>query len=377
MTNEDLSRFTVVIPTYSREEFVLRQFRYWIDSPAKVVILDGSPSPLSVPIELRSKRIQYRHDPRSMRERLADTSALVETEFVALLADDEFFVHSGIRQAIRHLDSHPTTIGCVGRCLYFFVDQGRFLMSHAYRDWKPFSDLNRGLMSRLDADLPPNKTHMTMYGVFRRDAWIQIMSNAYQLQFSCAYTYERLMNLQRTLLGPTDILECLLWMRSKENVPVITKDWQRTGGHDFISWARDPRFSEEVLKFRELAQNMLVSSGMSESEAVAFEERFFVGGVKRQAIKEAANGRSLKLRLGRFLLSKSPKRLRLWAKRHLPGDSMRFVGWEGHSPKFVMNSLKALGTQFSVDELRSIEALALATTFDRRASALNRSMGNF
>lgn len=364
MTDVDLSRFTVVIPTYNREEFVLRQHRYWLESSAKVLILDGSPSAVAVPSNLRSEQIEYRHDPRPMGERLADVSKLVETEFVALLADDEFFLHSGIEQVIRHLDSHPATIGCVGRCLYFFVDQGRFLMSHAYRDWKPFSDLDRGLLSRLDADLPPNKTHMTMYGVFRRDAWNRIMQSAYQRQFSCAYTYERLMNLQRTLLGPTDILESLLWMRSKENPPVITKDWQRTGAHSFVNWASDPQFAGEVRKFRELAKNMLVCSGISESEADVFEERFFVGGVKRQATKEATNSKSLERRLGQLVLRKSPKRVRLWAKRHLPGGSMRFVGWEGYSPALIMESLKALGTQFSAEELRSIEMLALATAID-------------
>ncbi|NBO80267.1 MAG: TIGR00180 family glycosyltransferase [Actinobacteria bacterium] len=361
MESSDLSRFTVVIPTFKREQFVMRQFRYWRESSANAIILDGSPSPAAIPVELRSDRIRYRHDPRPMTQRLADASDLVDTEFVALLADDEFFLHSGVQHAIRHLDSNPATIGCVGRCLYFFVDQGRFLVSDAYRDWKPFSQFDRGLKARLDADLPPNKTHMTMYGVFRRDAWMQIMSNAYQKEFSCAYTYERLMNLQRTILGPTDILESLLWMRSKENPPVLTDDWQRTGVYNFVNWARDPQFADEVARFRDIAGSMLSSSGISESEAAGFEERFFVGGVGRQAAKEAASRKSIKKRFGKLFLERSPKRVRSWAKRHLPGGSMRFAGWEGHSPTVMMKSLKARGTLFSAEELRNIEALALRT----------------
>jgi hypothetical protein len=296
-----------------------------------------------------------------MSKRLAYAPELIETDFVALLADDEFFLQSGVRDVIRHLDSNPETIGCVGRCLYFFVDQSRFLLSDAYRDWKPFPQAERGLKARLEADLPPNKTHMTMYGVFRREVWRKIMTNSCQKNFSCAYTYERLMNLQRTLLGSTDIIDSLLWMRSKENSPIVTTDWPRNKGQDFVSWARDQRFADEVTDFREIVRKMSIESGVCEAEVAVLEDRFFNGLVERQASKDAKNRRSLKNKTGQLLLSRSPKSFRLWAKRHLPGGSMKFLGWEGHSPEVMMESLRIRGTHFSREELRSIELLALDT----------------
>ena len=71
MRQSGLSDLTVVIPTYRRGEFVWRQFAYWGESDASVVILDGSPEPLDIPGELRSENIRYIHSGTPFTERLS------------------------------------------------------------------------------------------------------------------------------------------------------------------------------------------------------------------------------------------------------------------------------------------------------------------
>jgi glycosyltransferase domain-containing protein len=362
----DLARITIVIPTIERQEYVIRQFKYWMPMPVKILILDGATNPMEIPTRYQSPNIQYLHSPTRFNERLANAPSLIKTEFCALLPDDEFFLPTGLMAAVNHLDSHPDSIGCVGRCLYFFVDQGRFLASHAYRDWKSFPNNVTQAVDRLEADLPPNKTHMTIYGVFRQQAWQRILENSCRTYFSCGYTYERLMNLQRSALGRTDILEVLLWMRSKENPPVIGPQLPRYGGRDFVSWAKNPEFRNEVEEYRSRAREIITSAGVPTAEIQLLENRFFWGSIRRQEEKEQRVFASLRFKFINFALTSSPKGLRLFAKRHFPKWILRYLDWEGNDLDTMLKSVQRMGTDVNPEELERVKELALETFFSRK-----------
>ncbi len=359
MTFSGLSELTIVIPTISRPLFVLRQHEYWRDTDAQIVILDGASSPVSIPSSLQSPNIQYIRTGTRFNERLSTASQYVNTKYCALLPDDEFFLVSGLCAVIRRLEQDAAIIGCVGRNLYFFVDQQRFLVRDAYRDWKPFSADARTLAARLDEDLPPNKTHMASYTVFRSKIWKQIFGRSYTQEFSSAFVYERLTNLQRSVLGRTEILEDLLWMRSMENPPIATLDMPRVGGRDFVSWAKNPEFAKEVEHYREIARTIIQDGGTTAAEALMFEERFFVGGVHRQATKQAINSKKWSHRFRKIAFFRTPKPLRLWAKRVLPDCLVRLTGWQGFDLDTMCESLASRGTRFSRTELDRVAELSL------------------
>jgi hypothetical protein len=59
-----LAFLTVVIPSYARQDFLLRQCAYWHRSGAAVVIVDGSPSALDAEVQstiARSGNVTYLH----------------------------------------------------------------------------------------------------------------------------------------------------------------------------------------------------------------------------------------------------------------------------------------------------------------------------
>ncbi len=354
-----LSELTIVIPTVSRPLFVLRQHEYWRDTDAQVVILDGASRPISIPSLLQSPNLRYIHTGMRFNERLSTASQYVNTKYCALLPDDEFFLVSGLRAAIHRLEEDKNIIGCVGRNLYFFVDQQRFLVRDAYRDWTPFSTDARTLAARLDEDLPPNKTHKAQFAVMRSAEWKLMFESSYGQFFSCGYTYERLLNLQRTVSGRTEILEDLLWMRSMENPPISSDNVPRVGGRDFVSWARNPEFAGEVEHYREIAREIIQDGGTSEADASMFEERFFIGGVHRQATKEVRNSKKWSHRFRKIAFLRTPKRLRLWAKRVLPDRLVRLTGWQGFDLDTMCKSLASRGTRFSREELDRISELSL------------------
>ena len=354
-----LSELTIVIPTVSRPLFVLRQHEYWRDTDAQVVILDGASRPISIPSLLQSPNLRYIHTGMRFNERLSTASQYVNTKYCALLPDDEFFLVSGLRAAIHRLEEDKNIIGCVGRNLYFFVDQQRFLVRDAYRDWTPFSTDARTLAARLDEDLPPNKTHKAQFAVMRSAEWKLMFESSYGQFFSCGYTYERLLNLQRTVSGRTEILEDLLWMRSMENPPISSDNVPRVGGRDFVSWARNPEFAGEVEHYREIAREIIQDGGTSEADASMFEERFFIGGVHRQATKEVRNSKKWSHRFRKIAFLRTPKRLRLWAKRVLPDRLVRLTGWQGFDLDTMCESLTSRGTRFSRPELDRVAELSL------------------
>ncbi|NCV47290.1 MAG: hypothetical protein EBW53_04190 [Actinobacteria bacterium] len=315
--------------------------------------------PMSIPEELLSDNVQYVHSGKRFNERLATASQYVETEFCALLPDDEFYLPSGLRSAITHLDRNPHVIGCVGRCLYFFVDQGRFLLRDGYRDWAPFPIGEDSVSRRLDADLPPNKTHKANFAIMRSHHWERVFEASYRTYYSCGYTYERLVNLQRTILGRTEIIESLLWMRSMENPPISDESVPRLAGRDFVSWATDPQFAPEFLYFRDAARKIIEESGLPESQVKLFEERFSLGGVERQRTKELRNKRRISSKVRHLVLRFSPKGVSALAKRRLPNALLKFSGWQGHELEDTCELLNAHGTAFEKDELERVQYLSL------------------
>jgi hypothetical protein len=143
-----------------------------------------------------------------------------------------------------------------------------------------------------------------------------------------------------------------------ENPPISNASVPRVDGRDFVSWARNPEFALEVRQYRQIALEIVQSGGVTPEEAKAFEERFFVGGVHRQATKEARNRKKLSRRVASFFLTRPPKRLRLAAKRMLPTRWLRFTGWEGYDLDAMCASLQSRGTRFSRPELERIRELS-------------------
>jgi len=358
MKRTGLGELTIIVPTYRRPQFVLRQFKYWKGSDAKVVVLDGSPEPLVVPPDLLIANVSYVHLPKTITERLASVRPYVTTPYCAMLGDDEFFVFSGLRSALALLDSDSSILGCVGRNLYFFVDQGRFLLKDAYRQWRPFSDPASTLNQRLDEDLPPNKTHMAHYAIMRSAQWTQIMEDAYRQPFSSTYVHERLVNLQRAILGRTVILEDLLWFRSMENRNIVTSV---EGGPGFLAWALDPKSADEIAQYRQIARSLLIKGDVATNDVEQFEERFFVGGVAMTVTRKSTIRHRLKRTFQKKTLNWGPKRLRLFAKRHLPAQLLRVSGWEGYGLDYIFQSLTARGTRFEREEIELIRDLSLET----------------
>ena len=90
MKDLDLS---IVIPTYNRHNYLKRTLKYWNNKEAIIHVLDGSDKPLPIKI-IRSfgQNIKYHYLKLSLIERIGYSQKLINTKYVALLSDDEFYL---------------------------------------------------------------------------------------------------------------------------------------------------------------------------------------------------------------------------------------------------------------------------------------------
>lgn len=355
----DLSQLTVVVPTVSRPLFVLRQFEYWRTSNAQILILDGASAPISIPQALKSNNIRYVHTGTSLNHRLSSAQAYIHTKYCIWLPDDEFYLPSGLRSAIEKLESDMGLLGCSGRALYFFVDQGRFMTKRAYELEKSFPPYPLSASQRFNCDLPPNKTHKAVFTMFRTADWNAIFRRAYSVRFNYPYVYERLLNLKRSSLGRTEVIEELFLMRSMENPPITTPDLVRDSGITFVDWATNPQFSEEVSRYRQNVVEIILESGLNVAEAHALEMELFAASIEYQRSKLSRSKRSPTKQVGALVMRFSPKCLRLLAKRRLPTKFLRFTGWGGCDLDTMCSELQNQGIHFSRPEFERVRDLTL------------------
>lgn len=362
-TATDLHRVTVVVPTYSRPASVRRQVEYWGNRGPSLVILDGSDHAMDAEfVSSLPANVRYVHSLTSFNHRRMIAAEYIQTEFAILLPDDEFHLESGLRDCIQYLDRNPDVIGCGGKVLGFFVEQGEFRAFHGYDDWLRFPDSCRTIRDRLDFALPPRKAHKVECSLFRSDAWKQIFTESYSHQYSCGFTYERLLNLYAAVLGRTELLDSVLWMRSLENPPTHSVDAPRLDRNNFIAWATSGEFQNEVDHYFAKAQRILrTSSELGENEIDEYARRFLFGGIQRQMDKEARSQRGLKKKIGKLAVAYGPKFIKRAAKKILPSRFLRFTGWRGDRIDTVIELLQSSGIHCSRSDLERVAQLALAS----------------
>jgi hypothetical protein len=315
--------------------------------------------------------VHYVHTGLSFSERRSTAWKFVMSEFAILLPDDEFHLESGLSDCVRYLDANPDVVGCAGKVLGFFVEQGEFRAFINYEDWLRFPDGCYSVRDRLDFALPPSKAHKVECSLFRSGVWKQIFSESYSTTYSCGFTYERLLNLYAAVLGRTELIDSVLWMRSLENPPTHSVDAPRLDRHNFVAWATSGEFQREVDHYYQKARKIIrAAPDLSEDEIDAYANRFLFGGVQRQIEKERKNHRRLSRTLGSAAIRFGPKPIKRLAKRFLPSRILSFAGWRGEPLEVVKHRLKLRGIACSGDDLSRVAELSLKYDFAVRVRSL-------
>lgn len=244
-----LNELTVIIPSYKRQDFLIRQIAYWGKSEAQLIIVDGSPESLSSAILDMLKtlpNIRYLHNPVDVFDRLKLAAQLIKTEFTVLQGDDEFLLKSGLSKAIQQMHSDPSLSACIGQTLGFFLNENKTDVKYgetAYLFWK-YNILQENVSDRLQK-LMSTYNAATSYAVQRSAVWIQ--SWAAIQKWTSPYASEMKQAMSTLIAGKLASVEDIYWLRSNENNPISIVGFNRD--ISFEQWWKSPLYKAEKDSF--------------------------------------------------------------------------------------------------------------------------------
>jgi glycosyltransferase domain-containing protein len=256
-----LTKLTLVIPTYNRQRYVLRNMRYWSESAVTVHVLDGSAQ--QIPAEEMaglSTNVNYHHLPISILERLAKSFDLITTEYSVLCGDDEFFLPDAVQACVQELEADKTLVSCMGRCLLFKPISKRLIGLPAYTEMENYQVLQDDPNSRMIHHMNPY-TSSTIYSVVRTPVWKLAMGVATKKLFFYALP-EFQFEMSVCYQGKSKVIQNLMWLRSAENVPT------RDDNLSFLEWWVDKNKANEREECLALMSSALAQGDIERLESV-------------------------------------------------------------------------------------------------------------
>lgn len=257
-----LDRLTVVIPSFGRPEFVLRQLVYWSDTASHLLLLDGSPEPIPESVQEAvgaRTELDYVHRPVGLHERLHEACDLIGTEYTVLGGDDEFLLPQGLTGAIDVLDREQTHVACMGQSLSFVPSlDGRHLGLSPGYPHRGFVNTDPDARQRLLFAMARYDA-ITCYAVTRTDTWRVTWGEA--LDWSSVYATEIQHAISSWLSGGLIAIDEIYWLRSGENPAVRDVTEQRL---TFTDWWTDPVYASEVSRFEGLLADHAVAVGAAD-----------------------------------------------------------------------------------------------------------------
>lgn len=256
----DLTNLTIVIPTFERPAYLLRQIAYLSKWKTRLEIVDGSAQPLdSEIIKLigRFPHINYQHCHASYTERVFLACEKIKTPYAMCLADDDFYLQSGLVSAIKKLESDSNAVACMGQSLGFDrFNQGYyyFLYGSNLRNYS----VNAVSAAKRIADGMKDYRSATSYAVFRTPAFLKVWAKRENMSCLEAVEYEHA--IRTYLCGGLITTSAIYWLRSFETQPVASAiDGSRA--IDFAKWYNDVRFNRECESFKLRMQGIFLADG--------------------------------------------------------------------------------------------------------------------
>ncbi|MEX2681146.1 MAG: TIGR00180 family glycosyltransferase [Candidatus Sigynarchaeota archaeon] len=243
-----LEKLTIVVPTFNRQTFALRLMRFWLNRKVIVHILDGTAQPIEKDAlkDYDNTNIRYHHMPFRIEERLGKAIEFVDTPYVALSCDDEFFIPSVLERCIEFLESEKDHVACIGRALAFYPLKGDILSLPIYTEMKDYKVEQNSPEERMIAHMT-RYAQTSFYSVQRLTTWRNTMALAAEIKngFSSPYILELRIELSTVYQGKTRVIEELMWLRNRGNPPIQVKKI-----HDLAvtleKWLKDPIYKSEV-----------------------------------------------------------------------------------------------------------------------------------
>lgn len=220
----DFSQLTIVIITKNRSNFLIRNINWWAPTGVKIIIMDGSDTPISS--EIINKflpNIKYLNSPKSIEERLVIASSFVTTKYVIQSGDDDLFLHSGVDACIKELESNLYLVACIGLPLGFIYLDNALYGKLVYENVSEYGQIIDSKASLRVRSHLKNYECTCFYGVIRTNIWKTNVSIIESKESLPGNLSEIFFELSTVYQGKTKVINYLMWLRSFEN----TSQWSQ------------------------------------------------------------------------------------------------------------------------------------------------------
>lgn len=262
----NLSMLTIVIPSYCRQDFIIRQCAHWHGSGASVVIIDGSPKPLDKNYQqviTGLGDIAYVHSTTVLVDRLKHATTLIKTPYAVMCGDDEFLLASGVCSAIDLLEKDQDLVACIGQSIRYYLSNNGSKCSYGIGyDTYRYEVRHDNVQDRLNASVK-NYNAATCYAVTRSPVWCRSWGDLQRC--SSGHVSELEHALTTYTWGKLASVDDVYWMRSDENPPAETVDVKRLPAEEW--WASNKFQTERANFVAKLGDELISAQHMDRGKA--------------------------------------------------------------------------------------------------------------
>lgn len=261
---ETLSQLTLVIPSFRRQDYLMRQVVYWAHSRATLIIVDGSPQSIGARAEAFVRgipNIVYVHSGDTYVNRIRQASGLVRTPYAMCLADDDLFLMTGLGRAIDCLNARPELTICVGQAIAIDFDRwaGRAHFFSYGASLRNYQVVHPDPSERIRLGID-NYRAATCYAVVRWPAFAEIWRDIQST--SCPWTIEYEHAISTYTVGSLAAVDAVYWLRSSECESIMPVH------PDFATWWLAEEYRSECTTYvNRQAARLVRWSSLTDSEA--------------------------------------------------------------------------------------------------------------
>ena len=215
--NNFLSDLTIVVPTYNRQDYALRCMQYWSEKGPKVLVIDGTLKPIEkYEFYSLSSNIVYVHMPLGFYERLRASLNLINTKYVILACDDEFYIPSALEKCIIELDNNLELVACIGQCIQFnYHELNKVTGYPLYLRLRSLSVTETEAEDRVKSHMC-NYVPSLCYSVSRSKDWKTAWQYTLKVEFPAYSIAEVQFEIFMSFAGKSKAINELMWLRSSE-----------------------------------------------------------------------------------------------------------------------------------------------------------------
>ena len=264
-----LRQLTIIIPSFERPDYILRQVVHWAFREPSVVIVDGSREAIGARLlDLLTDvpNIRYVASQESYVNRVKQACDLAETSYAMCLADDDLLLVAGLNEAIEHLENTPGIVACMGQVVGLDYDDHRpsaYVFPYG-KSLEGYGVEHHDAIYRMRFALDGYRT-ATSYAVYRtwafREVWLGLDTTA------CPEATEYEHAIATYISGNVSTVPAVYWLRSFEAGPVdsVVDGTRKT---DFARWWKNQEYANERIDFVDrLAMRLQSRTGMGNREA--------------------------------------------------------------------------------------------------------------